>query len=135
MYKSEQFCGDGQLYDGASGRSVDLLCYEFAELTDDSRLAYYEAGFNGIEVRWILVVVDLESGEELFRQDLNRPDQGWKPKTIDLRANMALVNRTETGVRGAPYISALLIDLDSGATVEVSLSGQARFLTGPMGIS
>ena len=134
-YESEQFCGDGQLYDGASGQSVDLPCYEFAELSDDGRLAYYEAGFNGIEVRWILVVVDLESGKELFRQDVNRPDQGWKPNTIDLSANMALVNRTGTGAWGAPFIDALLVDLNSGTFTEVGLSGQARFLTGPMGIS
>ncbi len=134
-YESEQFCGDGQLYDGASGQSVDLPCYEFAELSDDGRLAYYEAGFNGIEVRWILVVVDLESGKELFRQDVNRPDQGWKPNTIDLSANMALVNRTETGAWGAPFIDALLVDFNSGTFTEVGLSGQARFLTGPMGIS
>ena len=100
-------------------------------MSADGRLAYYEHGFDGL----ILVVADLDSGNELFRQDLNRPDQGWWPSSIDLKADMALVNRKENGTYRAPHINALLIDLDSGDVAEVGISGQARFLTGPMGIS
>ncbi len=134
-YEFEQFCGDGQLYDAASNQSVDEPCYEYAELSDDGRLAYYEVGFDGVQVRWVLVVVDLDSGTELFRQDLNRPDQGWKPATIDLGPERVLVNRAQSGVWGAPMTNAWLIDLDSGAIDEVGLSGEARFLNGPMAIS
>lgn len=105
-----------------------------AELSDDGRLAYYERFFDGAESRFILVVADLESGEELFRQDLNRPDQGWSPKTIDLLGNQVIVNRTESGLFDAPFIEALVIDLDSGAVTEVVLAGHTRFFKGPMGI-
>lgn len=134
-YEFEQFCGDGQLFDAATGDLVAAPCYEYAELSEDGRLAYYERSFDGAQTRFILVVVDLDSGDELFRQDLNRPDQGWGLDDIDLGANEVLVNRTQSGEWGAPFINALLIDLDSGDADEVGVSGQARFLSGPMAIS
>lgn len=134
-YESTAFCGDGLVFDEASGVLLEELCYEFPELSEDGRLAYLERDAAGSQIRYILVVVDMGTGEELFRQDLDRPDQGWKPATIDLRADQALVNRTASGEWGAPFVSALLIDLNSGDVAEVGASGQARFLTGPMGIS
>ena len=133
-YGADVFCGDGTLYDGGTGDLVGPTCYEHAVLSDDGRLAYYERDFDGAQVRFILVVADLETGEELFRQDLERPDAGWLPVAMDLRGDQILVNRTETGVWDAPYIDAFLIDLASGAVTEIGIDGQARFLVGPMGI-
>lgn len=130
------FCGDGTgVYNTTTGDKVGAPCYEYAELSHDGRLAYYERAFDGAQVRFVLVVVDLDSGEELFRQDLDRPDQGWVPKGMDLRGDQIIVNRTETGVRDAPYTDAFIIDLTSGSVVKIGLAGQARFLIGQMKIS
>ncbi|MDH3606099.1 MAG: hypothetical protein OER12_03800, partial [Acidimicrobiia bacterium] len=134
-YGPDVFCGDGTLYDVTTGDLVGSACFEFAELSDDGRLAYYERDFDGAQTRYLLVVVDLDSGEELFRQDLERPDQGWAPTALDLRGDQILVNRTESGEWGAPYIDALLIDITTGSVTEIGIDGQARFLVGPMGIS
>lgn len=56
-------------------------CFEYAELSEDGRLAYYAREFDGAEIRYVLEVVDLETGSLLFRDDLDRPDQGWVPKS------------------------------------------------------
>lgn len=133
-YQSTQFCVDGSLYDETTGGFVAEQCFEFAQLSDDGRLAYYERAFDGVQVRYVLVVVDLDSGAELFRQDLERPDQGWAPVEVDVLGDLVLVNRTETGVFDAPYIGALLVELSTGAVSEVGVAGQARFLRGPMAI-
>ncbi|NNF10523.1 MAG: hypothetical protein HKN74_09585, partial [Acidimicrobiia bacterium] len=133
-YQSTQFCVDGSLYDEATGGFVAEVCFEYAQLSDDGRLAFYERAFDGVQVRYVLVVVDLDSGDELFRQDLERPDQGWAPVEMDVLGDLVLVNRTETGVFDAPYTRALLIELSTGLVTEVGVAGQARFLRGPMAI-
>jgi hypothetical protein len=134
-YKNTSFCADGgQVYDEYTGERLGQGCSEFPALSDDGRLAFVERTFDGIQVRYILVVVDLDTGTELFRQDLERPDQGWAPREIDLCGGHVLVNRTGTGVFDAPYIGALLFDLESGVRADVGLPGRARFLRGPMGI-
>ena len=133
-YLNTGFCADGAvIVDEYDGLALGEGCSEYAAL-DNSRLAYTERVFDGEQVRYILVIVDLDSGTELFRQDLERPDQGWAPREIDLRDGHVLVNRTETGVHDAPYIEAILIDLDTGDLTETGLPGQTRFLRGPMGI-
>lgn len=132
-YGADLFCGDGDLYD-TNGDFVRAACFEYAELSDDGRLAYLERDVGGARVRFVLVVVDLDTGDELFRQDLERPDQGWVPKTIDLLGSQAIVNRSESGLYRAPFVDALLIDLDTGVVSELGMVGHARFLKGPMGI-
>ena len=133
-YLNTGFCADGAvIVDEYDGAQLEEGCAEYAAL-DNSRLAYVERAFDGVQVRYIVVIVDLESGTELFRRDLERPDQGWAPRDLDLRDGHVLVNRTETGMFDAPYIEALLFDLDTGEAVEVGLPGQTRFLRGPMAI-
>ncbi|MGI9609305.1 MAG: hypothetical protein ACR2NL_03320 [Acidimicrobiia bacterium] len=132
-YGADLFCGDGDMYD-TNGNFVRAACFEYAELSDDGRLAFLERAFDGVQVRYVLIIVDLDSGEELFRQDLQRPDQGWLPKTIDLLGNQAIVNRSESGLYRAPFVEALLVDLDTGVVSELGVAGNARFLKGPIAI-
>ncbi|NNC91469.1 MAG: hypothetical protein HKN80_03135 [Acidimicrobiia bacterium] len=135
-YGNTGFCGDGLgVFDRATGDLVGDACFEYAQLSDDGRLAYYEREFDGAATPYVLVIVDLVSGEELFRQDLERPDQGWVPKGMDLLGDWLLVNRTAADQYDAPYMEALLIDLTTGTVLPVGVSGQARFLSGPMGIN
>ncbi len=133
-YGADGFCADGQLYDEATNRLVGQSCYQYAELSDDGRLAYHQLELDGAEFRFIVVVVDLDTGAELFRREFERPDQGWVGKGMDLSGDQLIVNRTATGAYQAPYIDAFLINLSTGEVSEIGFDGQARFLGGPMGI-
>lgn len=133
-YQNTGFCVDGgEVYDEFSGELLVEGCFEYAAL-DNSRLAYIERAFDGVQVRYLVVVVDLDGGAELFRRDLERPDQGWVPREIDLLDDHLLVNRTGTGAFDAPYVDAVLFDLTTGTVTEIGVAGQTRFLRGPMGI-
>lgn len=120
-------CVDGRLYDD-QGVEHDLPCSEHSAVGDDGTLAYLEVGSDSGSYRVVLVAVELATGAELLRLDLERPDQGWAPGSLDVHDGLVLVNRTRNGEFDAPFIEALLIEVATGARIEAGLAGAARFL-------
>jgi hypothetical protein len=134
-YRGTTVCFDGaQVEVRESGDIVDIGCFQFVEIGGDGLLAYHRAYFDGAEVRFEVAVVEAATGAEVFRTDLERPDQGWAPRTLDLRGQWLIVNRVETGALDAAHIAPLLIELSTGAVREVTLAGRAQFTAGPIEI-
>jgi hypothetical protein len=114
-------------------------CPDLVELSPDaSILAYVEFGsdHNGYETIPELVLVDPESGNELERVRLDRPDQGWVPASIDLGDSIVVVNRFVSGEGGSDFDRPLVIDLreDDPVIWEVPMVGNARLLRTPLEI-
>jgi hypothetical protein len=121
-------CVDGRLYDD-QGVEHDTPCPEYSAVGDNGTLAYLEVGADSGSYRAVLVVVELATGAELVRLDLERPDQGWAPGSLEINDGLVLVNRTRSGQFDAPFIEALIIEVGTGARIEAGLAGRARFLT------
>jgi hypothetical protein len=112
-------------------------CPDLAEVSADaSILAYVELGSDedAYETLPELVLVDAESGNELERVRLERPDQGWVPASLDLGDGIVVVNRFVSGEGGSDFDRPLVIDLrkDDPVIWEAPMAGNARLLRAPV---
>lgn len=114
-------------------------CPDLAELSAGaSTLAFVELDpdDDGFLIIPELVLVEAESGNELVRLRLDRPDQGWVPASLDLGDGVVLMNRFVSGETGSEFDRPWVIDLRGEDPViwEAALAGHARLLRSPPGI-
>jgi hypothetical protein len=115
------------------GSDCDAPCPGLAELSPDAEtLAYVERGADAQGYRIIpeVVLMHMNTGTELRRLRLDRPDQGWEPASLDLGNGVLVVNRLVSGEIDSAFAEPWVIDLaaDEPLVWQAPLAGNARLV-------